>query len=97
MKTALSVICFMAMLGTVVFAQEPAKPPKNTKPSFKMTISSENQNVIAGSKVIVTVHLTNVSDLPLNFPSLGFGKSGPDPSYRADVRKSDGQLAPYTV
>ena len=86
----------MVSMVTVVFAQQqqPANPPKNPKPAFTLTISTEQGTVAPGSKVIATVRLTNQSDRPLNFPWSGFG--GPDPSYRVEVRNGQGQLAPYT-
>jgi hypothetical protein len=92
-KTTSVVLCLMVLISTVVFAQQPAKPPKNPKPAFKLTISTDHETVAPGSKVIVTVHLTNLSDRPLSFPWLNFG--GPDPSYRLEVRNSQGQMAPY--
>jgi hypothetical protein len=93
-KTTSAVLCFMILMGTVVFAQQPAKPPKNAKPAFTLTISTDHETVARGSKVIVTVHLTNVSDRPLSFGRFGFG--GPDLAYRVEIRNSQGQLAPYT-
>jgi hypothetical protein len=67
---------------------------KAPKPTFTMTISTAHETVAPGSKVIVAVHLTNVSDHALRFGRFGFG--GPDLSYRVEVRNSQGQLAPYT-
>jgi hypothetical protein len=93
-KTISAVLCFMIVMGTVVFAQQPANPPKNAKPAFSMTISTEHETITPGSKLIVTIHLTNVSDRALRFSRLRMG--GPDVSYRVEVRNSQGQLAPYT-
>jgi len=93
-KTTSVVLCLMVLMCTVVFAQQPAKPSKNAKPASALTISTDHETVAPRSKVIVTVHLTNVSNRPLSFPRWSFG--GPDPSYRVEVRNSQGQLAPYT-
>ena len=94
MKTKSVMLGVLVLMGSVVFAQQPAKPPKNPKPTFALTISTDHETVAPGAKVIVTVHLTNVSDHALSFGRFGFG--GPDVSYRVEVRNSQGQLAPYT-
>lgn len=93
-KMTSAVLCILILVGTLVFAQQPAKPSNHSKPRFTLTIGTDRETVVAGSKVVVTVRLTNVSDRPLNLPWSGFG--GPDPSYRVEVRNSQGQLAPYT-
>jgi hypothetical protein len=85
---------FLVLIGSVVFAQQRAKPSKDAKPTFTLTVSTDHETVAPGSKVIVTVHLTNVSDHALSFGRFGFG--GPDLSYRVEVRNSQGRLAPYT-
>jgi hypothetical protein len=84
----------MVLMAMVVLGPQPANSSKNVRPSFSLTISTEHETVAPNSKVIVTTHLTNLSDRPLSFPWSNFG--GPDPSYRMDVRDSHGQLAPYT-
>jgi hypothetical protein len=94
MKKTGFMLCFLFLISGVVFAQQSAKSPKSPKASFTLGISADHETAAPNSKVIVTVHLTNQSDGPLSFPWSGFG--GPDPSYRVEVRNSQGQLAPYT-
>lgn len=93
-KTIFVVLGLLVLIGSVVFAQQPAKPPKNAKPTFTLAVSTDHETVAPGAKVIVTVHLTNVSDHALSFGRFGFG--GPDLAYRVEIRDSQGQLAPYT-
>jgi hypothetical protein len=94
-KTTFVMLGILVVMGTVVFAQQSVKPPKNAKPTFTVTVSTDHDTVAPGAKVIVTVRLTNVSDHLLRFGRFGFG--GPDSAYRVEVRDSGGQLAPYTA
>jgi len=87
-------LCFLVLMGIVVFAQQLANPSKNAKPAFTMTISTEHEIITPGSKVIVTVHLTNVSDRELRLVRLRMG--GPDgaaschmPQYREPISGSE--------
>ena len=61
MKTAFVKVGFLVLIGSVVLAQQPAKPPKNAKPTFALTVSTDQDTVAPGAKMIVTIHLTNVS------------------------------------
>ena len=93
MKTAFVMVGFLVLIGSVVLAQQPAKPPKNAKPTFALTVSTDQDTVAPGAKMIVTIHFTNVSDHALSFGRFGFG--GPHLAYRVEVRNRQGQLAPY--
>lgn len=73
MKTSLVVLSFLMLLGTGAFAQQPANPPKKAETSVAMTISTDNETVAPGSKVILTIQLTNVSDQALSFSRIGIG------------------------
>ena len=88
------VLCFLLLTGIGASAQKAPNGSKGAKAPFTMTISTEHETITSGSNVIVTIHLTNVSDRLLTFPRSSFG--GPDPSYRVEVRNSQGQAAPYT-
>ena len=94
MRTTALALGFVVLMGGVASAQQPAKPAKNAKPTFTLAISTEHETVAAGSKVIVIVRLTNVSDHALEFGRFGFG--GPDLAYLVEIRDSQGQLAAYT-
>ena len=84
MKTAFVMVGFLVLIGSVVLAQQPAKPPKNAKPTFALTVSTDQDTVAPGAKMIVTIHFTNVSDHALSFGRFGFG--GPHLAYRVEDR-----------
>jgi hypothetical protein len=85
-KTTFVIVGVLMLMHSIVFAQQQANSPKKAKSSVAMTISTDHETVVSGSKVIVTVHLTNVSD----------HRIGIDNHFRVEIRNSQGQLAPYT-
>jgi len=88
------VLCFLVLTGIGASAQKPPNGYKGAKAPFTMTISTEHETVAADSKVIVTAHLTNVSDRSLFF--LRGRLSGPDPFYRVEIYNDQGKLGRYT-
>ena len=85
------VLCFLVVTGIGASAQ---KAPSAYKAPFTMTISTDHETVVADSKVVVTAHLTNVSDRSLVF--FRGRLSGPDYSYRVEIYNDQGKLARYT-
>ncbi len=88
------VLCCLVLTGIGASAQKAPNGYKGAKAPFTMTISTDHEAVAANSKVVVTAHLTNVSDRSLFFLRLRL--SGPDHSYRVEIYNDQGKLAPYT-
>jgi len=86
----IAVLCFL-LLTSGGAAQ---KAPNGYKAPFTITISTDHETVAANSKVVVTTHLTNVSDRSLFF--LRGRLSGPDYTYRVEIYDDQGKLVRYT-
>jgi hypothetical protein len=85
-----------ACLALAFFLQQ-SDADKSQRPPFSITIRAVPSSVIqAGQRFSIEILLTNLSDRPMDVPSVWFnGDPSFDATYRFDVRDSTGKQIPW--